>query len=72
LAILANEMWIDAEDWLSSPWRARIITHWQLADGHLGAEWVALPRLPGQEKDEVDLMATYLKQQLMEDPRVVL
>lgn len=67
LVVLAGEMWIDAEDWLSSPWRARIITHRQLADGHLGAEWVALPRLPGQEKDEVDLMATYLKQQPVED-----
>jgi hypothetical protein len=63
LVVLAAEMWIDAEDWLSSPWRARIITHRQLADGPFGAEWVALPRLPGQEKDEVDLMATYLTQQ---------
>ena len=63
LVVLAGEMWIDAEDWLSSPWRARIITHRKLADGPFRAEWVALPGPPDQEKDEVDLMASYLKQQ---------
>jgi hypothetical protein len=69
LVVLASEMWIDAEDWLSSPWRARILTHRQLADGPLRAGWAALPTLPGQEKDEVDLMATYLKQQPPEGAR---
>lgn len=69
LVVLAGEMWIDAEDWLSSPWRARIITHRKLADDPLRAEWVALPGPLDQEKDEVDLMATYLKQQLVKHVR---
>jgi hypothetical protein len=63
LVVLSDAMWIDGEDCIAAPWRARIFTFRQLPDAPFQAVLAALPYLPGQEKEEVDLMAKYLSQQ---------
>jgi hypothetical protein len=64
LIVLADEMWIDGEDWIGSPWRERIFTVRQLPNAPFQPLLTAFPRRPGQEKEEVDLMERYLNQQL--------
>lgn len=63
--VLSGAMWIDGEDWIASPWRERIFTLRQLSDAPFRAVLAAIPHLSDQEKEEVDLMASFLKQQRM-------
>jgi len=61
MVIFADEVWIDGEDWIDTPWRERIVTYRQLQDAPWGAAFSTLPNL--QEKDEVDRLSRYLRQQ---------
>jgi hypothetical protein len=64
LVVLSGEMWIDGEDWITSPWRERIFTFRQLPNAPFRSVLAAFPYRPDQEKEEVDLMELVLKRQL--------